>query len=52
MVVTLEVTEEASLPEEPGRSNSLSKEGRGGFGDRVEERSGEMGERNILVVVV
>lgn len=52
MVVTLEVTEEASLPEEPGRSNSLSKDGRVGFGGRAAERSGEIGERNIVSLLV
>ena len=52
MVVTLEVTEEASLPEEPGRPNSLSKDGREGFGGRAEERSGETGERNMVSLLV
>lgn len=49
MAVAFEITDEASLPEEPGRSNSSSTERRGGSGDREAERSGETvtGERSI-----
>lgn len=54
-VVTLEVIDEASLPEEPGRISSSSKDWRGGGGGGgsegagdLETRSGETGERSIL----
>lgn len=47
-MVTLDATEEASLPADPGRSSSSSKDGRGGAGDREEVRSGGIGERNII----
>lgn len=48
MVVT-EAMDEASLPEEPGRSNSSSKEWRGGGPGEGEGWSGETGERNMTM---
>lgn len=44
-VVTFDVTEDASLPDDPGALNSSSSDDRCGTGD-IEGRSSEAGERN------
>lgn len=47
-VVTLDVTEDASLPDEPGALKSSSNEVRDAAGG-LDARSGEVGERSVFI---
>lgn len=47
-VVTLDVTEDASLPDEPGAFNSSSNEVRDAAGG-LDARPGEVGERSVFI---